>query len=83
MLPLPQGPDLAGVAARLTEAELRLILVNPRLRDAASPMPAYHHVDLARARRAPGFRQPWLSPAQLEDVLAYLLTLDAPPEDTE
>ncbi|MFO7855478.1 MAG: hypothetical protein R6V44_09735, partial [Paracoccaceae bacterium] len=76
IMPLPVGPDLAGVAARLDPAELRLILVNPRLRDPASPMPAYHHVDLARARHAPGFRQPWLSPVQLEDVLAYLLTLD-------
>jgi len=82
ILPLPVGPDLAGVADRLDPAELRLIVVNPRLRDPASPMPAYHHVDPARARRAPGFRQPWLSPVQIEDVLAYLRTLDTPEPET-
>ncbi|MGM0583999.1 MAG: hypothetical protein ACQEUZ_05055 [Pseudomonadota bacterium] len=83
LLPLPVGPDLTGVAARMPVPELRLTVVNPRIANPRTRMPAYHHVSLALAERAPALRQPWLTARQIEDVVAYLATLDAPPEDEE
>ncbi|WP_339949904.1 hypothetical protein [uncultured Albimonas sp.] len=76
LLPLPQGPDLAGVAARREIGELRLSVINPRIAREASRMPAYHNVSLAQAALTPALRQPWLSAQEVEDVVAYLATLD-------
>jgi sulfur-oxidizing protein SoxX len=73
------GPDLAGIADRMSTAELRLTVVNPRIANPRTRMPAYHHVSLALAARAPALRQPWLSPRQVEDVVAYLATLGETP----
>lgn len=75
LLPLQPGPSLEGVAGRLSEGRLRLWVVNPRVADAEARMPAYHDVSAALAQRNPELRQPWLSPQQVEDVVAYLLTL--------
>ena len=72
------GPDLDGIATRRPLAELRLLLANPRALDHEARMPAYHDVSLELAQRAPDFRQPWLSAQEVEDILAYLMTLDAP-----
>ena len=77
LLPLPPGPDLAGLAARLSEGEARLLLINPRVSRIGSRMPAYHNVSLTQAALTPGLRQPWFTAQELEDVLAYLMTLEA------
>lgn len=76
LLPLPPGPDLSEVAARLAPGEIRLMLVNARLRDPQAAMPAYHNVSLPLARQAPALRQPWFDAQEIEDVVAYLLTLE-------
>jgi hypothetical protein len=82
ILPLPVGPDLAGIAARLSVPELRLTVVNPRIANPRTRMPAYHHVSPALAARTPALRQPWLTARQIEDIVAFLATLkDAPPDD--
>ncbi|MCC7047632.1 MAG: sulfur oxidation c-type cytochrome SoxX [Alphaproteobacteria bacterium] len=69
------GPDLRGVGVRLTEGELRLRVVNPKIVNAQTAMPAYYRVDgLFRVRKDLQGR-PILGAAQIEDVVAYLKTL--------
>jgi sulfur-oxidizing protein SoxX len=69
------GPSLRGVAARLSEGQMRLRLADGRRLNPASLMPSYHRVDgLTRvARQYAG--KPALTAQEIEDVLAYLMTL--------
>lgn len=72
------GPDLAGVGARLSPAQLRLRLVQPQAVVPESLMPAYYRAgpDSGLQRVAPAYRdQPLFSAQQLEDVVAYLSSL--------
>jgi len=69
------GPDLAGVGKRLTIAQLRLRIVNPKLINPETIMPAYYAIagfhDIG-----PQFRgKPILAAQQVEDVVAFLATL--------
>jgi sulfur-oxidizing protein SoxX len=69
------GPDLHGVAGRLAEGELRLRVVDPKIVNAETAMPAYYRVDgLSRVRKDMAGR-PILTAEQIEDVVAYLRTL--------
>ena len=69
------GPDLNGTGARLSEGEIRLRLVDPARTNPDSIMPAYYRTE-GLTRVAPAFRgKPALSAAQIEDVVAYLVTL--------
>jgi sulfur-oxidizing protein SoxX len=69
------GPPLAGVAARLTPAQIRLRLVDPTQVNPRAIMPAYHRID-ALVNVDPRFRgRPVLDAQEIEDVVAYLLTL--------
>ena len=69
------GPDLAGVAARLPMAVLRLRVVDPRKLDPESRMPAFYSLDgLTRVATAYAGK-PLLQPQEIEDVLAFLATL--------
>jgi len=81
-MPLPQrefhgtiGPPLDGIGSRTTAGALRLRLVDPKALNPATIMPAYYKIeglnrvlDRYRAR-------PILSAQQIEDAIAYLLTL--------
>jgi len=69
------GPPLAGVGSRLNAGQIRLRLVDPRKLNPNSVMPAYYVTEgLNRvARDAQG--RPALSAAQIEDVVAFLMTL--------
>lgn len=69
------GPPLHGVAERLTEAELRLQIVDATRLNEHSVMPPFHRVAGLTAVRRDRIGQPLLSAAEVEDVLAYLLTL--------
>lgn len=72
------APDLAGVGTRLTEGQLRLRLVDGRRINPATIMPAYHRTD-ALVRVGPAWQgKPLLAAQQVEDVLAFLLTLREP-----
>jgi sulfur-oxidizing protein SoxX len=81
-LPIPEapvfgtvGPDLGGVGARLSAAQLRLRIVDPRALNPATSMPAYYKV-AGLKRVAPRYSgQPMLSSQEIEDVIAYLQTL--------
>ena len=69
------APDLAGTGKRWTEAELRLRLVDASRLNAATIMPSYYRLDgLNRVGRA-WQDKPILSAEQIEDIVAYLVTL--------
>ena len=68
------APDLAS-AARLTEGQIRLRIVDPAKVNPQSIMPAYYKSD-GLTRVAPAFRgKTILTAEQIEDIVAYLLTL--------
>lgn len=68
------APDLRE-AARLTEAEIRLRLVDPARVNPQTIMPAYYRSE-GLTRVSPAYRgKPVLSAEQIEDVVAYLVTL--------
>jgi L-cysteine S-thiosulfotransferase len=67
--------DLRGAGSRSTEGLLRLRLVDPARINPATIMPAYHRTE-GLVRVAPAWRgKPVLSAEQIEDVVAYLMTL--------
>ena len=68
------APDLRS-AARLSEGEIRLRLVDPARVNPQTIMPAYYRAD-GLTRVAPSFRgKTILTAEQIEDVVAYLVTL--------
>ena len=69
------GPDLDGVAKRLSPAMLRLRLVDSRLINPDSLMPAYHSTAGLQQVGKAWAGKPVLAAQDIEDVLAYLLTL--------
>jgi sulfur-oxidizing protein SoxX len=84
-MPLPQrqfhgtiGPPLDGVGERYSAAELRLRLVDPKRLNPDTIMPAYHRVEGLQRVHQRYRNRPILSAQQIEDVLAYLLTLRLP-----
>jgi len=69
------APDLRGTAARLTEGQIRLRIVDASRVNPASIMPPYFKTD-GLTRVAPAFEgKPLLTAAHIEDVVAYLVTL--------
>lgn len=69
------APPLDGAGARWSAAQLRLRVADARRVNPQSLMPAFHKVD-GRERVAPAFAgRPVLTAQQVEDVVAYLLTL--------
>lgn len=69
------GPPLDGVGSRLSAAQIRLRIVDPKRVNAATVMPAYYRVEgLYRvASRHAG--RPVLGAQQIEDLVAFLQTL--------
>jgi L-cysteine S-thiosulfotransferase len=69
------APSLAGVGGRWSAGQLRLRLVDASRLNATTIMPSYYRVDgldrVAPARRG----KPILSAEQIEDIVAYLVTL--------
>lgn len=81
-MPIPEqqfhgeiGPDLAGSGSRFTASEMRLRIVNPKVINPATFMPAfYRNTGLHRVQKK------WkgktiLKAQQVEDLVAYLMTL--------
>lgn len=80
-MPIPEqqfhgevGPDLSGVGSRMTQAELRLRLVNSKALNPDTIMPAFHKVALNRVLKK--FKGKTILGAQeIEDIIAYISTL--------
>jgi L-cysteine S-thiosulfotransferase len=69
------APDLAGAGARWNEGQLRLRIVDAGKFNATTIMPPFYRVDRL-TRVAPAFRdKPVLTAVDVEDVVAYLMTL--------
>lgn len=81
-MPIPEesfhgkiGPDLSGVASRYTAGEIRLRIVNPKIVNPDTFMPAYYRND-GFHRVAKKFQEKTILSAQeVEDVVAYIMTL--------
>ena len=69
------APDLKGVGSRLSEAQIRARIVDPSRANPNTIMPAYYKTE-GLTRVADAFRSKTiLSAEQIEDVVAYLVTL--------
>jgi sulfur-oxidizing protein SoxX len=69
------APDLRGVGTRWSEGQLRMRMVDPGRFNPQTIMPAYHRTE-GLTRVAPAYRgKPVLSAAEIEDVVAFLVTL--------
>jgi sulfur-oxidizing protein SoxX len=69
------APNLTGSGSRWSEGQLRLRLVDASQLNAATIMPSYYRVD-GLTRVGTSWRgKPILSAEQIEDILAYLVTL--------
>jgi sulfur-oxidizing protein SoxX len=69
------APDLTAVGARFSEGQIRLRIVDPAKVNPQSIMPAYYKSD-GLTRVAPAYRgKTVLTAEQIEDIVAYLLTL--------
>ncbi|MCB1741725.1 MAG: sulfur oxidation c-type cytochrome SoxX [Gammaproteobacteria bacterium] len=69
------GPPLAGVGRRLDEARLRLRIVDSTLLNPDSVMPAYHRTHELNRVAAKWRGKPVLDAGEVEDVVAYLASL--------
>jgi sulfur-oxidizing protein SoxX len=76
------GPSLDGVADRWTEADIRGIVINAKNVYDGTIMPAFYKTsgfirpgDAFTMKPAEEPLPPLLSPEQIEDVVAYLMTL--------
>jgi sulfur-oxidizing protein SoxX len=69
------APDLRGAGTRWSEGQLRLRIVDSARINPATIMPAYHRTK-GLVRVAPAWRgKTVLSAEQVEDVVAFLMTL--------
>jgi sulfur-oxidizing protein SoxX len=69
------SPDLRGTGSRWSAGQLRLRLVDASRLNPATIMPPFYRVE-GLNRVAPAFRgKPILTAEQIEDVVAYLVTL--------
>ena len=69
------APSLAGSGSRWSEGQLRLRLVDASSLNDATIMPSYYRAD-GLTRVGPAWRgKPILSAEQIEDIVAYLVTL--------
>jgi len=69
------APDLAGAGSRWSEGQLRLRIVDSARINPATIMPSYYRTE-GLNRVAPAWRgKPVLTAEQIEDVVAFLITL--------
>jgi L-cysteine S-thiosulfotransferase len=69
------GPPLAGVGSKLTAGQLRQRIVDPTKVKSDVTMPAYHRIEGLNQVSQQYLGRPILDAQQVEDVVAYLLTL--------
>ncbi|MBC7625103.1 MAG: sulfur oxidation c-type cytochrome SoxX [Aeromicrobium sp.] len=69
------GPVLSGIGARMSPAQLRSRLIDSTSANADSIMPAYARTEGLTQVGQPWRGKPILSAQQIEDVVAYLVSL--------
>ena len=69
------APNLSGSGKRWSEGQLRLRLVDASRLNAETIMPAYYRTDGLNRVGSAWRGKPILSAEQIEDILAYLVTL--------
>jgi sulfur-oxidizing protein SoxX len=69
------APSLAGAGSRWSEGQLRLRLVDASRLNAATIMPSYYRIDGLHRVGAAWRGKPILSAGQIEDMVAYLVSL--------
>lgn len=70
------GPPLQGIASRMTEAQIRLRVVDTRNINPMSIMPGFYRDPRLINRPGKRYRgMTFLTAQQVEDVIAYLVTL--------
>lgn len=69
------APNLAGSGSRWSEGQLRLRLVDASSFNAATIMPSYYRVDGLHRVGMRWRGKPILTAGQIEDIVAYLVTL--------
>ena len=69
------APDLSGSGSRWSEGQLRLRLVDASRLNAATIMPSYYRVAGLDRVGTTWRGKPILSAEQIEDIVAYLITL--------
>lgn len=76
------GPSLDGAGDRWSEAELRSLLVDSKILFEGTVMPAFYRIDgytrpgdAYTGKAAEGELDPLLSAQEIEDVVAFLMTL--------
>ena len=82
VLPIPEqafhgliGPELNGGASRLSEGEIRMRIVNPKMANPDTIMPAFYKNE-GFERVLKKFKgKTMLSASQVEDLVAYTMTL--------
>ncbi|MEO6407213.1 MAG: sulfur oxidation c-type cytochrome SoxX [Burkholderiaceae bacterium] len=72
------APDLAGVGSRLSAGQMRLRIVDARRANPQSIMPPYQRTEGLKRVGAAFRDKPLLSAQEIEDVVAWLVTLKAP-----
>ena len=82
VMPIPEqpfhgnaGPDLNGVASRLSVGEVRLRLVDPKIVNPDTFMPAFYRKDGFHRVLKKFQGKTMLSAQQIEDLVAYTMTL--------
>ena len=82
VMPIPEqtfhglvGPDLNGVASRRSAGEVRLLIVNPKLANPDTIMPAFYRKDGLHRVMKKFQGKTMLSAEQVEDLIAYTMTL--------
>jgi sulfur-oxidizing protein SoxX len=81
-MPIPEqsfhgevGPDLNGVGSRYSAGELRLRIVDPKVLNPDTIMPAFYKTNGLHRVLADFEGKPMLTAQEVEDVVAYLQTL--------
>jgi len=69
------GPPLKGIASRQTEGQLRARVIDARAFNASSLMPSYHRTEGLKRVAKPLEGKPVLSAQEVEDMVAFMLTL--------
>ena len=82
ILPIPEhqfhgriAPPLTSVGARYSAGQLRLRVVNPKVLNPMSIMPAYYKADGFHRVAKKFAGKPILNAQEVEDIVAYLTTL--------